>query len=148
MSNTKRGYVNFDIGGKDRPMRLDLNAIASLEKEHGRPIHELFVDDRMSVALIRDALFFGLKSGDPRQTRALTADLVGEWLTVAAAEEGLGEVLTRAGKAIMEALEVAMPGVVVRPTEPAPASSPTPASPTPAAPPKVEPPADSTTTSS
>lgn len=137
--NQKRGEVLVDLGGESRILRMDFNAIASLEQLHGgTPFHVLMDPERIGIGVLRDALFVALVSGDPRMARVkrLSREMVGDWL--AEEKEHFDEIT----KALTEAISAAMPGSVVDPPKPATTTAAAPAQTDPAATP---PPAGSTT---
>ena len=114
MPNPKRGEVVVVIGNEERILRLDFNAIADLEAMHGgRPIHELLDPKYFGMGVLRNGLFCALRAGDPRGTRTLTVQKVGEWM--ADDSDRLEEITAK----LIEATSAAMPAAEV-PTKPAP----------------------------
>lgn len=144
MANQQRGEVLLFLGGANRTLKLDFNAIASLEKMHdGTPVHLLLDEEKLGMAVLRDGLFCALRSGDPRGTRTLTPEKVGDWLTEEV--ERFDEILA----AFTAAMSASMPAPKEekRPTTPAaPAAAvPAPVEPLPSATPPSSTPGSTST---
>lgn len=75
MANPHRGEVGIEIGGKERILKYDMNAIAEMEEHLGASVMSIF-DGGGNVGLrqIRALLYFGMKGGD----QSLTLKKVGE----------------------------------------------------------------------
>ena len=76
MANPHRGEVEIDIGGRERVLRFDFNAIAELEKRLDMPFSVAFAEENAGIRVIKESLYVGLKSTNPR----VTPDLIGRWM--------------------------------------------------------------------
>lgn len=106
-ANRKRGEVSIELGGEERVLKLDFNAIATLEELHGgTPVHVLLSPGRMGLGVIRDAIFVAIHAGNPRLARIqkVSREKVGEWLS---AETERFDALVAA---LMSVVTAAMPG--------------------------------------
>ncbi len=75
--NPRRGEIEINIGGEDRVLRLDFNAICSIETALGKPIGQIFNETGgVSMTALRQALFEALRSSD----RRLNVESVGRWI--------------------------------------------------------------------
>ena len=68
MANPARGEVAIEIGGKERTLRYDLNAVAEMEGHLGAPIMKVFSGDNIGLREVRALLYFGLHGSDPSLT--------------------------------------------------------------------------------
>jgi hypothetical protein len=65
MPNKQRGYVTIAAGGKPRPLRFSLNALAELEDKLGvKNMTELLSVDFNSFRTLRTFVVVGLMDGD------------------------------------------------------------------------------------
>ena len=76
MANVHRGEVRLEIGGRDRVLRFDMNALAELEDRLKMPLSLIFNENNVGVRTIRECLFVGLRHRD----RKLTPKDVGDWM--------------------------------------------------------------------
>ena len=85
MSNSFRGFVEIEIGGKKRPLKFNMNALASLSDRHNIPLSVIskFDTDTMTISHIRTLVWAGLVEG--YRVSGLPVDFtiedVGEWIT-------------------------------------------------------------------
>lgn len=63
-----RGCVPIEIGGEDRTLKFDFNALAMLEERLNMPISKIFSEEYMGIRAIREALYVGLVHADRRLT--------------------------------------------------------------------------------
>jgi hypothetical protein len=118
MANGKRGEVSIVIGDASRVLKLDFNAIAELEEMHGgRPVHELFNPHFFGIGVLRNGIYCALRAGDPRGTRTLTPQKVGEWL----AEDP--DRIEEIARKLVEAMEAGAPSGNATPQKPAPVAA-------------------------
>lgn len=66
----------IELGGKERTLRYDYNALADLEERAGLSIQALLDDQRLGLATVRAILWAGLRHRD----KGLTPAQVGIWL--------------------------------------------------------------------
>ena len=90
--------VKIQLGGKERTMRLDFNALALIEERTGRSIMAMADWKSMSSRDIRSMVWAALVHEDD----SLTEAQVGKWLTL--------QMLTVAMKAFSEAMHISMKG--------------------------------------
>jgi|SRR5690554_3622634 len=69
-------FVNVDLGGRERQLRFDFNAVADLEEHFGKGIASVMSEEQVGFRTIRAMYWAGLKWRNPR----LTVEKVGEWL--------------------------------------------------------------------
>ena len=84
MSNSFRGFVEIEIGGKKRPLKFNMNALSSLSDRHNIPLSVIskFDSDTMTLSHIRTLVWAGLVEG--YRVSGLGVDFtiedVGEWV--------------------------------------------------------------------
>jgi hypothetical protein len=83
--------VDFNLFGKPRHLKFDLNALADAEREVKSGIAALFNEERMGVDTVRIFIWAGLKHED----KALTINEVGEMIE---------DYIINSGEDLMEAL--------------------------------------------
>lgn len=67
----------IELGGKDRTIRFDYNALADLEQATGSSIQKLFSDtENIGFNFIRSLVWAGLKANDPGLTIQRTGLLI------------------------------------------------------------------------
>lgn len=96
MANEQRGEVDLEIGGMQRTLRFDMNSMAELESNLGKPIGEIFKEGQVGIKEIREALYVGLKW----RYRKIQRHEVGSWMVA----NKLGEFGAAIGRAIAMAL--------------------------------------------
>lgn len=97
---SKLGKAELFIGGKDRTVRFDFNAICTMEEMYDKPITSIFsadADGMLPFRVIRDGLAVGLE-----HEGRITPRQVGAWI----GEEM--ERLPEFGQALTEAVESAL----------------------------------------
>lgn len=72
---TKR-FVNVEIGGENRQLKFDFNAVADLEDFFGKGIGSIMSEEQVGFRTIRAMYWAGLKW----RNRKLTVNQVGHWL--------------------------------------------------------------------
>jgi len=77
MTNSKRGQVSIELGGRKRVLKLTLNDFAQLQDmNEGKPLLEILADlDKMDIKLIRSILCLALRHED----KDLTEEQVGSF---------------------------------------------------------------------
>jgi hypothetical protein len=104
--NKQRGYVTIAAGGKDRPLRFSLNAMAELEDALGvSNMVELLGADFNSFRVIRTFIVIGLMDGDKNLSKEDAHEIFRDMDTD----------IDDIGKALMDALAAA--GIIRRPEE-------------------------------
>lgn len=71
-----KGATDIFIGGKNRQMKFDFNALIELEEITGNPITDIFSEEKLKLGTVRAAIFCGLRTFDKR----LNIEQVGDWL--------------------------------------------------------------------
>lgn len=71
-----RRFVSVELGGKERQLRFDFNAVADLEDHFGKGIASVMSEEQVGFRTIRALYWAGLKWRNHR----LTVEKVGEWL--------------------------------------------------------------------
>lgn len=71
-----KGSTDIFIGGKNRQMKFDFNALIGLEEITGKPITDIFSEEELKLGTVRAAIFCGLRTFDKR----LSIEQVGDWL--------------------------------------------------------------------
>src|SRR5690606_28276148 len=69
-------FVNVDLGGRERQLRFDFNAVADLEEHFGKGIASVMSEEQVGFRTIRAMYWAGMKWRNPR----LTVEKAGEWL--------------------------------------------------------------------
>lgn len=98
-----RGAVDVELGGSNKILKFDFNALCEMEEHFGVPAQVLFNKDRVGLRTLRDSLYIGLR----RFHEGVTVEEVGDWLEEAA---GQGRFQTVAEK-LSEALQFALNGL-------------------------------------
>lgn len=106
MANPHRGIVDIEIGGKQRQLRLDMNALAEAEAQLGLGgiLEVIPMLEKVSLRAIRVLLWAGLR----HEEKALTLEEVGSW-------EMTGGVVTLIGRAFRLAFPEPPEGNAERP---------------------------------
>lgn len=112
MANLKRGEVDIFIGGTERRLKFNFNALCELEKLFGRPVQDIFTKGNVGMLVIRDSLFVGLKNSKPD----LNPEEVGYWLENDI--DKLGEFTEALTASLFAALGSVMPSGDADPTPP------------------------------
>lgn len=86
------------LGGRERTLRFDLNALATLEDELGVNVLDGTVWQNMNVRTVRAMLWVGLLHED----ESLTLHEVGSWIDLANVEIIADQVTTALGAAMPE----------------------------------------------
>ena len=97
MANPYKGAVDIRIGGENRQMKFDMNALCNLEDVLKKPVSEIFDSGNLGLSAVRAGIYCGLLTYNKR----VTLEQVGTWMsddmdqfdTYVAA---LGEALTHA----------------------------------------------------
>lgn|GEM_PF-1442663 len=69
-------YVELEIGGKERLLRFDFNAVCDVEERTGKGIGAIFSESQVGFNTVRLLLWAGLKWKIP----GLQPQQVGQWL--------------------------------------------------------------------
>jgi hypothetical protein len=77
MTNSHRGEIKINIGGRDRVIKFNLNTLALIQADlNNRPILDILEKlDRLDINAILVLLFRGLQQDD----KSLTKEMVGDW---------------------------------------------------------------------
>lgn len=69
-------YVSVELGGVERKLRYDFNAIVELEEYFGKGIGAILNEEQVGFRVMRAMYWAGLKT----YNRKLTIEQVGKWL--------------------------------------------------------------------
>ncbi len=101
MANSIRGSVDVQLGGANRILKFDFNAICQLEKHFDKPAEKIFDEERgIGLLEIRDTLYVGLL----RYQTKITPEIVGDWLQEASEAGEFQHVSEKLGEALNQAL--------------------------------------------
>jgi hypothetical protein len=99
VTNPKRAEVPITLDGQVYALRFDMNALAELEEDVGKPIHVFIADfaGQFGISMLRKLLFHGLKAKNPEfvDVRSVGAKMD---------PEGMGEYGTAVGRALSLAI--------------------------------------------
>lgn len=95
MANINRGEVSFEAEGTAWTLVFSINALCDLEDRTGRSVQDLNLDGALSMRLLRDLIWAGLRERHP----AVTVEDAGRIATAA----GMGVMQEKVMQAIVAA---------------------------------------------
>ena len=98
-----QGAVDVDLGGKNRILKFDFNAICEAEAHFGVPAHEILNQEKMGLKTIRDLLYIGLQEFNGKE--AVDAQTVGIWLETSARAGQFQYVVEKMSAALQYAIQ-------------------------------------------
>ena len=72
--------TDIEIGGKNKRLRYDFNAVADIEEKSGKGLGSLFSEQNIGLYSIRLLLWGGLKWEDPGLTIQRTGQLIQQFI--------------------------------------------------------------------
>ena len=72
--------TNIEIGGKNKRLRYDFNAVADIEVKSGKGLESLFSEQNIGLNSIRLLLWGGLKWEDPGLTIQRTGQMIQQFI--------------------------------------------------------------------
>lgn len=101
MANKIKGSVDVRLGGANRILKFDFNAICELEAHFDKPAERIFDQERgVGLKEIRDTIYIGLLRFQPQ----VTPEMVGDWLETSAEAGEFQHVSEKLGEALNNAL--------------------------------------------
>ena len=112
MSNSFRGFVEIEVGGKKRPLKFSYNTFADISDRHGTPLSvAMNLDsDTMTASQLRTLIWSGLVHGAKESGVKVDFSIeeAGEWIghLMRDRPEGLTEIFAAFAKAMNGGEEV------------------------------------------